>query len=103
MIGVPDDFHAAEMLAIAGAVAAKHDHALAGVIARAPKPVALMIANRFRQPVLRAEEIDRASLAVTVREDCSPRALLGRKRVVNAADFARHFLPAEFIGEMLRQ
>src|SRR5947208_12519498 len=103
MIGAAHCFYRREMLPVTFAVAPKNDHAFAGVIARSPEPVALVIADRFRQPVLLPEEIDRPSLAVAVREDCRLRALLGRKRVVNLADFAGHLFPAEFVGEMLRQ
>src|SRR3954469_11947 len=91
------------MLAVPFPVAAQDDHAFASVIARTPEPVALVIADRFRQSVLLAEEIDRTRLAVAVGEDRGLDALLGRQRVVDAADFARHFLPAEFIREMLGQ
>src|SRR5437588_1400984 len=103
MIGAADCFHGREMFAVSSPVASENDYAFAGVIARTPEPVALMVADRFGQAVLLAKEIDRAGLAITVGEDCRLRALLGGKRVVNPADFARHFLPAEFIGEMLRQ
>ena len=63
MRGAADRIDPREVLAIARAVAAKHDHAFAGVVARPPKPVALMIADRFRQPIFFPEEIDRARLA----------------------------------------
>ena len=91
------------MFAVASAIAAEHDHAFAGVIARSPKPIALVVADRFRQPVFFPEEIDRARLPVTVGKDRRLRALLRRKLVVDARNFLRHFLPAKFIGEMLRQ
>src|SRR5438876_76459 len=103
MIGLADGFHAGETFAVAGAVAAENDDAFAGVIARTPKPIVLVIADRLRQPIFPAEEIDRARLAVTVGEDRRLRALFRRKRVINSDDFPRHFLPAELIGEMLRQ
>src|SRR5438105_14988224 len=103
MIGAADCFHGREMFAVSSPVASENDHAFAGVIARTPKPIALMVADRFGQAVLLAKEIDRAGLAITVGEDRGLRALVGRKRVVDAPNFARHFLPAEFIGEMLRQ
>src|SRR5205085_11994631 len=103
MIGAADRFHGREMFAVSSPVASENDHAFAGVIARTPKPIALMVADCFGQAVLLSKEIDRAGLAVAIREDCRLGALLGRERVVNPADFASHFLPAEFIGEMLRQ
>src|SRR5207302_4391069 len=103
MIGAADYFHGREMFAVSSPVAAENDHAFAGVIARTPKPMSVMVADRFGQAVLLAKEINRAGLAITVGEDRGLRALVGRERVVNPADFARHFLPAEFIREMLRQ
>src|SRR3954447_5620200 len=103
MIRSPDWFHRLKMFAVTGTVAAEDDHAFAGIIARTPKPVALVIADRFRQTVLLPEKIDRARLAVIIREDRGLRALFGWKRVVNFADFPHHFLPAEFVGKMLRQ
>src|SRR5947208_14438349 len=99
MSGAADCFHAREMFAVPGAVTAQNDDAFARVTAWAPEPVALMVADRFRQSVFLAEEIDRAGLTVTIREDRRPRALLRRKRVINASDLAGHFLPAEFVGE----
>src|SRR5207237_5653305 len=98
-----DCFHAREMFPVPGAVTAQNDDAFTRVIAWAPEPVALMAADRFRQPVLLPEKIDRAGLTVAVREDRRLRALLRRKRVINASDLPGHFLPAEFVGEMLRQ
>src|SRR5438270_12957500 len=103
MIGAADCFHGREMFAVASPVASENNHAFAGIIARTPKPIALMVADRFGQAVLLAKKIDRAGLAITISEDRRLRALLRRKRVVNPAELARHFLPAEFIGEMLRQ
>src|SRR5437667_1898194 len=49
MFDVASRFDALEMFAVAGAVAAENDHDAAVVIARAPNPVGLMIADRFRQ------------------------------------------------------
>src|SRR5437868_834722 len=103
MIGAACHLHASKVFAVACAVAAEDDDALAGVIARSPKPIALMIADRFRKSVLLPEEIDRAGLAVTICENRRDRALLRRKFVVNSPDFAGHVFPAELIGEMLRQ
>src|ERR1051326_3125668 len=103
MIGSTDDFYSGKMFAVAFSVAPENDDAFAGVIARTPKPITLMTADRFRQTVLLSEKIDRASLAVAVGEDRGLCPLFGRKRVVNLAHFARHVLPAEFIGEMLGQ
>src|SRR3989442_244903 len=70
---------AAEMFAVAGAVTPENNHDAAVIIARTPKPVALMIANRFRQTKSWSEEIDRARLTVTVCKNCRPHLLFRRK------------------------
>src|ERR1700736_777543 len=79
MFGPARHFHAREMFPVAGPVAAEHDHVPAIVIPRAPQPIALMIADRFRQTKARAEEIDRTSLAVTVGKDRGLGARIRRK------------------------
>ena len=79
MFRAPDRFDAAKMFAVACSVAAENDHDAAIVIARTPEPVALMIANRFRQTEPRPKEIDRARLTVAVRENCRPRLFFRRK------------------------
>src|SRR5207248_5580828 len=66
MFDVAGSFDAAKMLAVAGAVAAENDHGAAVVIARAPNPVTLMIADRFRKTEPWSEEIDRAGFAEVV-------------------------------------
>src|ERR1700674_599068 len=103
VIAAARHFHAGEVLAVAAAVAAEDDDALTGVIPRPPKPITLMGADRFRKSVLLAEEIDRAGLAVTVRENCRHGALFERKFIVNPRDFTSHLFPAKFVGKMLRQ
>src|SRR5439155_14736404 len=103
MVGTARCFHAGEVFAIAGSIAAEHNHAFAGVVSRPPIPIVLMIADRLRQSVLFSEEIDRPRLTLAVGENCGHRALLGRKFIVSSSDFPRHFLPAKLIGEMLRQ
>src|SRR5687767_9388172 len=103
MAGAADRIHPGEVLAIAGAIAAKHNHTFAGVVPRPPEPVALMIADRLGQPVFFSEEIDCPRLPVTIGEDRGRRALFWRKLVVNARDLPHHLLPAKFIGKMLRQ
>src|SRR6266481_8679255 len=96
-------FDALEMFAVAGSIAAENDDDAAIIIARPPKPVALMIANRFRQTESRSEEIDRAGLTVTVRENRRPRLFFRRKRFVNSRRFLRHLFPTEFVGKILRE
>src|SRR5947209_4633405 len=48
MIGASRGFNTCELLTLAATVATENDDALAGIIARAPKPVTLVIADRFR-------------------------------------------------------
>jgi len=79
MFRAPGRLHASEMLAVTSPVTPKNNHDTAVVIARPPKPVTLMVTNRFRQTESRPEEIDRAGLTVTIRENCCPRLFLGRK------------------------
>ena len=49
------------------------------------------------------EEVDGAGLAVVVAEDAGDAALLGRQGVVDAGDLIDLLLPAEAVGEELRQ
>src|SRR5881398_1920923 len=86
-------FDAAEIFAVAAAV----------VIARTPEPKALMIGNRFWQAESRPEEIDRARLTVTVRENCRPRLFFRRERFINSRGFPRHCFPTELVRKILRQ
>ena len=66
MIGAADGFDSFEVLAVALAIAAQNDHSCAGVVARAPVPVILVIADGFGQSILCTEEIYRSCLPVTV-------------------------------------
>src|ERR1051325_7628552 len=93
--------HALEMFAVAGPIAAENNHDAAVVIARTPKPVALMIANRFRQTEPRPKEIDRVSLAIAVGENRRARLFFARMRFVNTRGPFRHFAPAELVREIL--
>src|SRR5947209_4401318 len=100
MFDPPDRFDAPEVFAVASPVASEHDHETAVVIARAPKPVALMITDRFRQTEVGPEEIDRTRFAIVVGENRGARALLRRKRIVNPRSFRGHLPPAEFISKI---
>ena len=53
---------------------AEQDYDVAGVVARSPEKVVLMSADRFRQSILRSEEINCSSLSIIAAED--RRALL---------------------------
>ena len=79
MFGMTCDFDALKMFAIAGPIATENDYDASIIIPRAPQPVALMIANRFRQTKPRTEEIDRARFTVIVRENRGVFLFLGRK------------------------
>src|SRR5689334_9140131 len=57
--------------------------ALAGVVARPPQEIVLVLADCLRESVARAEEVYRARLAVVAREDGAARALFGREAVVD--------------------
>src|SRR5262245_43094392 len=60
------------------------DQAFAGVVAWSPQEVALMSADRRRKTVLWSKEVDGASLAVILPEDCSLRSNLRRQAAVDA-------------------
>src|SRR6266702_5890971 len=60
-----------------------------------------MIADGFRQAVFGPAEIDGPSLTEAVGEDCCPGALLRWQTVVDSRYLARHFLPSEFVREVL--
>src|SRR5215467_2490840 len=92
-----------KMLAVPSAVATENNDDITGILTRPPEPIALMIADGFRQSIFRTKEIYRASFSVIVRENGRPRTLVRGKRIVNCRDFARHLFPAEFVCEVLRK
>src|SRR5690349_15096746 len=102
MFDMTDCFDAPEMLAIAASIAPQNNHDATIVIAWTPQPIALMIADRFRQSEPGTEEIDRTGFAIVVRENRGRGLFVGRKRIVNARGFFGHLAPAKFIGEILR-
>src|SRR5205085_11090061 len=67
----------------------EHDHAIAGVAARAPEPVGAIAAHGAGQSMLTAEEIDCASLSVVLREDAAVGALRGGNPVPGNFSFVR--------------
>src|SRR5947207_1247605 len=103
VIGAADCLNTGKVFAITAPVAAKDDYAFSGVFSRAPIPIVLMIADRLRESVFLSEKIDRSRLSITVGKNGGYGALLGRELIVNSAGFFRHFLPPEFIGEILWQ
>src|SRR5262245_56782852 len=65
-------------LPVAGEFATHADDDAAVVLARSPQPVLVVAAQRARKAVVRAVEVDRTGLAVVVRDDRGPGALVGR-------------------------
>src|SRR5262245_13405158 len=68
--------------------ALQHDHHLTGRALGSPEEVRLVPADRARQAVARAPEVDRPGLAVVAGEDGGLRALLGWQR----GEDVRHLL-----------
>src|SRR6266498_4700136 len=79
------------------------DHALTGVSTRPPEEVALMPADGRWQAVSRAEQVDGPGLPVVLAEDGGLGANFLRKVVEDLGNGAGHLLPAELVGEDLRQ
>ena len=73
------DCDGVELLASFLFEAAEKDNDVAVVVAWSPEKVVLMSADRFRQSILRSEEIDRGSLAVVTAKDRRALLLLGRE------------------------
>src|SRR5689334_23287637 len=83
MLDVAYDFHGLEMFPVAAAVAAENNNGIPCVIARTPKPVALMAGDRFGQPVFRSQKINRAGLTVVVCENRSVCAFISGQAVID--------------------
>src|SRR5262249_24106274 len=62
-----------------------------------------MPAQRFRQAILPAEEVDCACLAAILREDSTAAAFGGTKLVPGNSGFIHDFFPPELIGVPLGQ
>src|SRR5438067_9260613 len=103
MANGPDFFDAGEIVAVADAVGPQDDHDLAGVISRPPVPIAVMFADRPRQPIARTEKVDGGRFAPAVRENRRLRLFGRRERVIHPRHLTHHVLPAELIGEILRK
>src|SRR5260221_8876581 len=74
--------------------AAEDDHALAGVILRAPEPIILVAADDRGQAVLAAEEVDRPGFAVVGWGDAALAAVLRRTGVGDARGFPGYIGPS---------
>src|SRR5205814_4695997 len=68
---------------------------------RAPEVVVLVSADRGRQAVCGAEQVQGAGLAIVAREDAGPRALLGGQRPVDPGYVRDELLPAELVSQAL--
>src|SRR5215207_8198977 len=79
------------------------DNHLAGTVPGSPDIVVVVPANGLRKVVLRAEEINGPSLSVVAGEDAAFGPLFRRKIVVDTSDGRYHCLPAEPVGELLRE
>src|SRR5215217_6028589 len=79
------------------------DNHLAGTIPGSPDVVVVVSADGLRKVVLRAEEIDGPSLAVVAGEDTAFGPLFRRKIAVDIGYGRYHWLPAEPVGELLRE
>src|ERR1035441_9532028 len=65
-------FDGGEVPPVAVAVAAQYDDNVAGVTARTPQPVAVVVADCPGKPVLRSKEVHRRGLTPAIREDRGP-------------------------------
>src|SRR5262252_8581725 len=90
-----------KMIAVALPVALQDDHDLAGVAARAPQPIIVVLADGRRQAITRAIEINRGGVAPAVAEDGRARLLVRRQAVIDAGYLAHHLFPAELVGKVL--
>src|SRR5579859_2594850 len=84
------------------AIPLQQDQAFASVLTRSPVIVVLVRADRFRQSILPAEEVDGAGLAIIARQDSRFGAHLRRQRVINSRDGLHHLRPAKLVAEVLR-
>ena len=79
-------------VAIVGRIVAERQHGLASVSVPSPVEIILVAADRRR-----------AGFAVVAAENSSMRPNVGRQRVVARRESARHLLPPEAVGKILRQ
>src|ERR1700756_2934418 len=81
----------------------KNDKAVPRIVAGSPNPVAAVAADRVRQTVLTAKEVDSSCLAIVLGKDAAIMALVRAKLVPRHGGFVDHLLPAELVGVPLRQ
>src|SRR5215207_5465066 len=79
------------------------DNHLASTVPGSPDVVVVVPANGLGKVVLRAEELDGPSLSVVAGEDAAFGSLFRRKIPVDAGYGRYHCLPAEPVGELLRE
>src|SRR6266566_3758180 len=96
-------FYESELLAFTVSSLIEHQHNFAGITAWTPQKIILMARNRLGQIELSAKEINRAGLAVVLAEDGSAFPVFRAQMMIDVRDRGDHFLPAELIGENLRQ
>src|SRR5215472_15646738 len=95
-------FDALKMLAVAGSVTAQHDHGASGIVAWTPDPIAIVPADRGRQPVASTVEVYGRGLAPAVAENRCARSLFRRQAVVDSRHLGDHLRPAELVSKPLR-
>src|SRR4051812_29301535 len=76
------------------------DHGLRRRVAVAAGPEGIRAADRLREPVSRAVEIDRAGFAVISGEKGEAGLFAGRDGVAHLRDGGAQFRPADFFGEI---
>ena len=98
----PDPLDARELAAQPRHIETDRDHDRAARAARSVEKVIVVAADRAREPDFGAEEVDGRGLAVIAREDDRFAAFRGRKRRARARERSDERIPAEHIGEVLR-
>src|SRR5215471_10904227 len=79
------------------------DHAIAGVVVRAPDPIGAVAAHGPGEAFTAAEEVDRAGLPVVLRKDAAVRALGCGDTVPGHCRLVGNLLPPKLIRVPLRQ
>src|SRR5919202_3233672 len=79
------------------------DNHFAGTVIGSPDIVVVVPADGLRKVVPWPEEIDGASLSVVAGEDAAFGSLFGRKIPIDTGYGRHHCLPAEPVGELLRE
>ena len=81
----------------------EHDHAVPRIAPRSPEEPRLVTAERRRQAVAPAEEVNGAGLSVVLRKDAAIAAFLRGEPVPGDRSFGDDLFPAKLVGIMLRQ